>query len=116
MTLGALRQDSVCRDEVVFALNEGKSVIPLKLDPSPNLKPTLLLARRNWIDFSTDYESGLQSLLRHFTGDSSALRPPPVPTVTGVVPLDFGPEIARLTADFAGRAWLNRACGKTNHQ
>src|SRR5687767_3539899 len=43
MTLGALREDSVCRDEVVFALNEGKSVIPLKLDSSPNVRPTLLL-------------------------------------------------------------------------
>jgi len=108
MTLGALREDSVCRDEVVFALNEGKSVIPLKLDPSPIFKPSLLLARRNWVDFSTDYESGLQSLLRHFMGDSSSLRPPPVPMVSGVVPLDFGPEIARLTSDFTGREWLDR--------
>src|SRR5215213_11143767 len=40
ITLGALREDSVCRDEVVFALTEGKSVIPLKLDSSPNVKPT----------------------------------------------------------------------------
>jgi hypothetical protein len=106
MTLGALREDSVCRDEVVFALNEGKSVIPLKLDPSPNFRPSLLLARRNWIDFSGDYDSGLKSLLRYLSGDPRALRPPPVPTVTGAVPLDFGPEIARLTADFTGRRWL----------
>ena len=69
MTVAAVRPDSVCRDEVVFALNEGKSIIPLKLDPSPTLKPSLLLARRNWIDFSTDYNSGLQSMLRHFRAE-----------------------------------------------
>ncbi|HKG61314.1 MAG TPA: TIR domain-containing protein [Pyrinomonadaceae bacterium] len=108
ITLGALREDSVCRDEVVFALTEGKSVIPLKLDSSPNVKPTLLLARRNWIDFSIDYRGGLDCLLRHLEGDQSALQAPAIPTVTGVIPLDFGPEIARLTANFIGRAWLNR--------
>lgn len=107
MTPGSLREDSVCRDEVVFAINQGKTVIPLKLYSSPSLKPTLLLARRNWVDFSADYETGLQSLLRHFAGEPFALRPPPLHTVTGVVPLDFGPEIARLTADFTGRAWLD---------
>jgi hypothetical protein len=103
----AVREESVCRDEVVFALNEGKSIIPLRLDSSPNLKPTLLLARRNWIDFSADYRKSLQSLLHYLSGDPSALWSPPVPTVTGLIPLVFGPEIARLTADFTWRVWLN---------
>ena len=107
MTPHSLREASVCRDEVVFALNEGKNVVPLKADPNPNLKPSLLLARRNWIDFSADYEDGLQTLLRYLEGDASALQPPALPTITGVVPLDFGPEIARFTADFTGREWVN---------
>ena len=108
MTPHSLREDSVCRDEVVFALNEGKNVIPLKADHDPDLKPSLLLARRSWIDFSRDYGSGLQSLFRYLDGDAAALRPPPLPTITGVVSLDFGPEIARLTVRFIGRAWLNQ--------
>lgn len=107
MTPHSLRETSVCRDEVVFALNEGKNVIPIKADPNRTLKPSLLLARRNWIDFSVDYESGCQALLRYLSGDLSALRPPALPTITGVAPLDFGPEIARFTANFTGREWFN---------
>jgi hypothetical protein len=40
-----LREESVCRDEVVFALDEGKSIIPLRLDSSPNLKSAALLCQ-----------------------------------------------------------------------
>jgi len=50
MTSSSMRPKSVCRDEVVFALNEGKSVVPIKANP--DVHPTLLLARRNWIDIS----------------------------------------------------------------
>jgi WD40 repeat protein len=108
MTRHSLREGSICRDEVVFALNEGKPVVPLRVDPDPQLKPPLLLARRNWIDFTQDYEESLASLLRYLAGDERALRPPLLPTVTGVVPLDSGPEIARFSAGFTGRGWLNR--------
>jgi tetratricopeptide (TPR) repeat protein len=62
--------------------------------------------RRNWIDFSTSYEEGLDALLRLLHGDRSGLLPPTLETVTGVVPIDFGPEIARFSADFTGREWL----------
>lgn len=106
MTPQALREESVCRDEVAFALNEQKAVVPLKTDPDPSLKPSLLLARRNWIDFSADYEVVLAILLRYLEGDESALRPPALQIVGGVTPLDFGPEIARHTADFMGREWV----------
>jgi predicted ATPase len=108
MTVGSLRDDSICRDEVVFAINEGKSIVPVKLERTSDLKPPILLARRNWADFSVSYEAGLDSLLHHLAGDSSRLQAPPVPTVTGVVPLDFGPEIARLSSDFTGREWMAR--------
>ncbi|MEY2396562.1 MAG: hypothetical protein QOF94_2907 [Acidobacteriaceae bacterium] len=108
MTPHSLRETSVCRDEIVFALNEGKHVVPIKADPNPNLKPSLLLARRNWIDFSANYDDGLETLLQYLKGDESVLHLPALPTITGVVPLDFGPEIARFTAGFTGREWVNR--------
>jgi tetratricopeptide (TPR) repeat protein len=108
MTPYSLRPDSVCRDEVVWALNEEKYVLPLKANADPKLKPSLLLARRNWIDFSQSYEEGLKALLRFLAGDLSGLLQPPLPTITGVAPLDFAPEIARFTAGFVGRAWVNQ--------
>jgi hypothetical protein len=111
MTRHSLREESVCRDEVVFALNEGKPVVPLRVDPDPKLKPTLLLARRNWIDFTQNYEESFAALLRYLSGDESASRSPLLPTITGVVPLDFGPEIARFSAGFTGREWLNHELG-----
>ena len=104
----AVREESVCRDEVVFALCEGKRIIPLRQDPDPQLQPPLLLARRNWVDFTADYEQGFQALLQFLKGDDSALRPPALPTITGVVPLDFGVEIARFTHGFTGREWVHR--------
>jgi tetratricopeptide (TPR) repeat protein len=107
MTPYSLRENSVCRDEIVFALNEGKNVLPLKADADPTLRPSLLLARRNWIDFSASYDEGLSALLRFLKGDESALIQPALPTITGVAPIDFGPEIARFTADFTGREWVN---------
>jgi tetratricopeptide (TPR) repeat protein len=107
MTPYSLREDSVCRDEIVFALNEGKQVLPLKTDADPNLRPSLLLARRNWIDFSASYDEGLSALLLFLKGDDSALRQPSLPTITGIAPIDFGPEIARFTAGFTGREWVN---------
>lgn len=102
----AVREQSVCRDEVVYALCEGKPVVPVRQDPDPRLRPPLLLARRNWVDFTADYEQGFHALLQFLGGDSSALRPPVLPTVTGLVPLDFGVEIARFTHGFTGREWV----------
>jgi len=108
MTRRSLSADSICRDEVVFALSEGKHVVPLRLDPDPDVRPTLLLARRNWIDFSRDYEGALDSLLRYLAGDESALLRPALSTVTGIDPLDFSVEIAKFSSGFVGRDWLAR--------
>jgi len=108
MSKRSLEETSVCRDEVVFALNEGKRVLPLRADPDPTLKPPLLLARRNWIDFTASFEEGLDNLLQFLAGDESVLRQPGLPTVTGVMPLDFGVEIARYSFGFTGRHWLTR--------
>jgi tetratricopeptide (TPR) repeat protein len=108
LTRHSVREQSVCRDEVVFAINEGKPVVPLRVDPDPKVKPPLLLARRNWIDFTHDYGQSLAALLRYLAGDQEALLPPLLPTVTGVVPLDFSLEIARFSAGFTGRKWLSR--------
>lgn len=106
MTPHSLREESICRDEVVFALNEGKAVVPIQT--GSDVKPPLLLARRNWIDFSADYEEGFHSLLRFLNGDNLALQQPRLPSVTGVAPYDFGPEIARYTSGFTGREWLKK--------
>jgi tetratricopeptide (TPR) repeat protein len=106
MTPHSLRESSVCRDEIVFAINEGKSVVPLKASPGKEVRPSLLLARRNWIDFSVNYEDGLNALLRFLRGDESGLHPPAMPSVTGLSPIDVAPEIARLIADFTGRKWV----------
>jgi hypothetical protein len=95
MTQRSLAVDSVCRDEVVFALQFGRPILPLRVVKDPDLKPTLLLARRNWIDFSEDYNAGLESLLRYLAGDKSTLRAPVVSMITGAVPLDFSADIAR---------------------
>jgi hypothetical protein len=89
--------------EVVFALREGKRVVPLQLDPE--VKPTLLLARRQWIDFSRDDDFGLASLLRFLAGDEAAARPPALPMIAGLPPLDFAIEIVKHTAGFTGREW-----------
>jgi len=106
MSKRAMEENSVCRDEVAYAFNENKQIIPILLDPDPELKPSLLLARRNWIDFSKDYSHGFQALLRYMNGDESALEEAVLPTVTGFIPLDFGVEIARFSKNFVGRQWL----------
>ena len=108
MTSHSLREESVCRDEIVFALNEGKKLLPLLKDPSPPLKPSLLLCRRNWIDFTGSYEQGLHALLHYLEGDETVLQKPRLPFVTGVAPIDFSLEIARFSSGFTGRRWFNR--------
>lgn len=105
MTCRSQEETSVCRDEVVFALNEDKRLVPLRLHPT--VKPTLLLARRNWIDFTESYQTGLDALLSYLAGNETELRPPQLATVTGVRPLDFSLELAKFSAGFTGRQWLN---------
>lgn len=104
MSKASLMDKSVCRDEIVFALNSGKQLLPLKIQS--DVEPSLLLARRQWIDFSTSYDSGIEILLEFLQGNTARLNEPSVPIVDGVVPLDFSPEIARLTKRFTGRTWL----------
>jgi len=104
MTPYSVREESICRDEVVYALQKQKPVLPLKADKQ--VKPTLLLARRNWIDFTGNYDEALQALLCYLAGDDSRLNQPALPTVTGREPFDFGPELAKHLAHFAGRKWL----------
>ncbi len=112
MSKRSLAEDSVCRDEVVYALNEGKPIVPLRIDADSEAKPSLLLARRNWIDFTDDYEKALELLLRYLAGDQSALVSPRLRTVSGVAPLDFSIEIARFYSGFAGREWLGTLIDK----
>ena len=108
MTAHSLKPGSVCQDEVVFAHVEGKHIVPLRLEADPSLRPSLLLVRRSWVDFSGDYAEALARLLRALRGEGDALLPPASPLVSGAVPLDFGPEIARHARGFTGREWLLR--------
>jgi tetratricopeptide (TPR) repeat protein len=105
LTPYSVRPDSVCRDETVYAHNANKQIVPLKAF-EPQLPVPLLLVRRNWIDFSSSYEQGLKDLLSFLRGDEKVLQRPTFATVTGIVPIDFAPEIARFSAGFTGREWL----------
>jgi tetratricopeptide (TPR) repeat protein len=106
LTPHAVRDQSICRDEIALAHNENKQIVPLRANENPRLPVPLLLVRRNWIDFSRDYQAGLDALVRFLHGDESGLLPPTLQMITGVVPLDFAPEIARFSTGFTGRDWL----------
>lgn len=105
MTPHALRHDSICQDEVAFASNEGKRVVPVRVDPDPSVRPSLLLVRRSWVDFTGDYDVALERLLRALTGDESGLVHP-LHSVAGQHPKGFDAELARLRRGFVGREWL----------
>ncbi|MCD4736185.1 MAG: TIR domain-containing protein, partial [Bacteroidales bacterium] len=106
ITPHSVRETSVCRDEIIFAINNGKEVIPLKIDTQ--VYTTLMLSRRNWIDFASDYNMGLHKLIDYLKGEIKELQPPVLPSITGVTPFDFSYEIANFTAHFVGREWLNK--------
>lgn len=105
MTHYALRGQSVCRNEVVLAFMEQKVIIPLRKEEG--VRPNLLLCRNQWVDFTGDYQAGLDSLLRHLRGEAKALRPPALHEQESLAALDFGPEIAAYMDCFVGRGWLS---------
>ena len=107
MTPHALREASICQDEVALAIAEGKLVVPLRINADPLLRPSLLLVRRSRVDFTGDYEPAFARLLRALAGDESALEHP-LQSVAGQRPLAFDLEIARLSPGFTGRVWLLR--------
>jgi len=106
MTIHSMAECSVCQDEVAFAVAEGKRVVPVRITSDPSLRPSLLLARRSWVDFSDDYDEALSCLLGALEGAKDALKLPAVELVSGLVPLDFSPEMARHQNGFVGRQWL----------
>jgi TIR domain len=106
MTAHSLCEQSICQDEIAFAVAEGKRVVPVRVDSDPALRPSLLLVRRSWVDFSQDYESALARLLSALNCEEGALSAPTIALVSGLVPLDFSPEIARHVDGFVGREWL----------
>ena len=110
ITSRSQREDSICRDEIVFAFVTRKPIVPLRV--AVDVGPSLLLARRSWIDFTGDYERALDGFLRYLRGDHSHLSDPSLPSVSGVAPLDFGPDIARHVDGFTGRRWLNDQVGE----
>src|SRR5262249_2128787 len=104
VTRRTLEADSVCRDEIVYAIQQGKRVVPIRIDPTIRL--SLLLVRRQWIDFSSSYDDGLQRLGWDLSKNARAAFDPVESRVDGIAPLDFSIDIARLSSSFVGRAWL----------
>ena len=100
----SLREESICRDEVVYAHNQGKTIIPIKL--FTDINPTLLLCRKNWIDFSISYKDGITKLVKYLKGDKSVLSNPSLSKINGLTPIDFASEISRLLNQFEGRKWF----------
>lgn len=108
ITPASVREDSICRDEVILAHSQGKVIVPLRASTDPRAVPTLLLVRRNWLDFTGEYGAAFGRLVRFLEGDEQALEAPLASVVAGLVPLDFGPELARHSRGFVGRKWMDR--------
>jgi tetratricopeptide (TPR) repeat protein len=113
----AIRDQSICRDEVLYAINVGKTIVPLLIQLKTKNVVPLLLCRRNWIDFSGEdnYPESLIKLKKFLSGDDTVLNPPSLPIIVGTIPLDFSPEIARYSHDFTGRDWLMEEVDKWIH-
>lgn len=107
MSRHSLRENSVCHDEVALASTENKRVIPVRIESDPDMRPSLLLVRRSWVDFTGGYEKGLSRLLAALGGDVNGLVHP-LRSVAGQRPLDSSREIARHARSFLGRGWLLR--------
>jgi hypothetical protein len=52
-------------DEISFALNKGKTVIPIILKPC---ELPLRIHRAQWVDFQVNYEDAVKRLLEHLVG------------------------------------------------
>jgi tetratricopeptide (TPR) repeat protein len=106
LTPHSTRKESVCRDEIHFALLHEKNIIPLKGDPDPKATQ-LRLVRRHYLDFSKDanYEVNFQRLVRALSGDQSGLIKP-IPKIADEEPFDFGREISLYSNNFTGREWV----------
>ncbi|MFA4876444.1 MAG: toll/interleukin-1 receptor domain-containing protein [Methanoregula sp.] len=104
----AIRKESICRDETMYAYNNQKPIVPLMFRFEKNSKLPLLLCRRNWIDFSGEYSEAFSTLCRYLAGDPTAAKPPLHPIILGKEPLDFGPEIARYSDNYTERPWIDK--------
>lgn len=60
MTPDSVEDTSICYDEWTLALKYKKTVVPLRLDP--NVEPPFRLHQREWIDFTTDFDTGAERL------------------------------------------------------
>jgi len=104
LTPGSVRKDSICRDEITYAMVLPRAVVAAKA--AEEVRPTLALVRRSWVDFTQDYHDGLRRLLAYLDGSKEALLPPSLEALGGIEPLDFSRRLAELTRRFTGREWL----------
>lgn len=103
------RPDGVCLDEIAFARSEGRRIVPAM---AVVCRPPFTIYRLDWIDFrGWERQDAYATLLDRLAGE---LQKPGVEIdglhahVFGQLgPMDFGPEVARLSRDFTGRQWLD---------
>ncbi|MDZ4797640.1 MAG: toll/interleukin-1 receptor domain-containing protein [Bryobacteraceae bacterium] len=89
-------------DEIAFAIDEGKTVIPVVV---AECQVPFRLRRRQYIDLRSDYESGLQSLVATISGrpEAPVAPAPPVPE-----PVVESPRTAVVAASPAARRPLRK--------
>jgi WD40 repeat protein len=101
------RPDGVCLDEISLARYGGRKIVPVMV---LQCRPPLGIYRLDWVDFQEwqmpgRYEAGLRRLLAAVEGEAQ-VEGTYARLFATLKPLDFGAEVARLTRDFTGRAWL----------
>lgn len=102
------RPDGVCLDEISLARYSNRKIIPTMVIQCP---PALGIYRLDWVDFQEwdrpqRYAKALARVLEAFDRPESA-EGVHANLFASLKPLDFGEEVARLTRDFTGRAWLD---------
>jgi tetratricopeptide (TPR) repeat protein len=108
LTRAATRPGSICRQEVRFAFHLPRPVIPAKATPDSGT--TLDLAVLSWIDFTTDFDKGVEELLA-FLKQGTVPRPREFIELGDVMPLSFASRLAELTWKFVGRKELFNELG-----
>lgn len=112
-----------CLDELARGLEKKKTIVPLRLDPDAELP--FRLHRVQYIDFSGNFEDGLEKLYVFLVRDRQASPPPPITTEPVVIndPPLIAPTCFQgrneqhqlieefLTDDASALLWINGRAG-----
>ena len=104
------RPHGVCLDEISMARYHGKRVIPAMVI---QCRPPLGIYRLDYVDLQdwatpSGYARGLARILEAMSKPTDGVEGSHAAVFSKLRPLDFGADVARLTRDFTGRAWLDR--------